>query len=89
MYQLIGTISDEKVPGLESMLSYMNENFYSKDEPAINEDHYHITKKQNNEETPNIYNTYKTNTYNIKNNRYTDEHHYNKKHNVKMILQIT
>ena len=45
MYQLIGIISDEKVPGLESILNYMNDSFFSKDEPAINEHHYHITKK--------------------------------------------
>ena len=45
MYQLIGIINDEKVPGSESMLNYMNENGFSKGEPAINEHHYHITKK--------------------------------------------
>ena len=43
MYQFIGPINDEKVAGLES-LNYMNENFFSKDEPAINEHHYHILK---------------------------------------------
>ena len=32
-----------------------------------------ITKKQYNEETHSIYNIDKTKTYNIKNNRYTDE----------------
>ena len=35
----------------------MNGNFFSKDEPAINEHHYRITKKQYNEEANNIYNT--------------------------------
>ena len=45
MYQFTGDINDEKVAGLESLLNYMNENFFSKDEPAINEHHYHITKK--------------------------------------------
>ena len=55
MYQLIGIINDEKV-GLESLLYYMNENFFSKDGPAINEHRNHITKKQYNEETRNIYN---------------------------------
>ena len=45
MYQLIGIINDEKVPGLENILNYMNENSFGKDEPAINEHHYHITKK--------------------------------------------
>ena len=52
-------------------------NFFSKDDPAINEHHYRITEKQY-EETPNIYNTDKTKTYNIKSNRYTDKHYYNK-----------
>ena len=27
MYQLIGIINDERIPGLESMLNYMNGNF--------------------------------------------------------------
>ena len=45
MYQLIGIINDEQVGGLESLLNYMNENLFSKDDPAINEHHYHITKK--------------------------------------------
>ena len=44
MYQFIGSINDTKIPGLESILNYMNENFYSKDEPAINERRYHIIK---------------------------------------------
>ena len=58
MYQFIGVINHEKVPGLESILKYMNESFLSKDDPAINEHHYHITqrKQQYNEETHNIYN---------------------------------
>ena len=46
MYQFIGDINDTKVGGLESLLNYMNENFFTKDDPAINEHHYHITKKQ-------------------------------------------
>ena len=33
---------------------------------------------QYNEETHNIYDVVKTKTYNIENNRYTDEHYYNK-----------
>ena len=45
MYQFIGDINDTKAGGLESLLNYMNENFFSKDDPAINEHHYHITKK--------------------------------------------
>ena len=70
MYQFIGDINDTKVAGLESLLNYMNENFFSKDEPAINEHHYHITKKQYNEETNNIYNIDKSKPFNIKNNRF-------------------
>ena len=44
MYQCIGETSDTKIGGLESLLNYMNENFFSKDDPAINEHHYHLTK---------------------------------------------
>ena len=44
MYQFIGDINDEKVAGLESLLNYLNGNFFAKDDPAINEHHYHITK---------------------------------------------
>ena len=78
MYQFIDDINDDKTGGLESLLNYMNENFFSKDDPAINEHHYHITKKQYNEETHNMYNVDKSKSFNIKNNRYTDEHYYNK-----------
>ena len=46
MSQLIGGINDEKVGGLEPLLNYMNGNCFTKDDPAINEHHYHITKKQ-------------------------------------------
>ena len=67
MYQFIGDINDTKVGGLESLLNYMNDNFFSKDDPAINEHHYHITKKQYNEETNNIYNIDKSKTFNTKN----------------------
>ena len=63
MYQLIGIINDEKVLGLVSILNYMNESFFSKDDPVINEHRYHITKKQYNEETQNIHNIDKTKTY--------------------------
>ena len=45
MYQLIGIINDEKAGGLESFLNYMNESLSSKDDPAINEHNYNITKK--------------------------------------------
>ena len=70
MYQFIGDINDEKVGGLESLLNYMNENFFTKDDPAINGHHYHITKKQYNEETNNIHNIDKNKTVNIKSNRF-------------------
>ena len=79
MYQFIGDINDTKVGGLESLLNYMNDNFFSKDDPAINEHHYHITKKQYNEETHNIYNIDKSKTFNIKNNRFLNEQYFNKK----------
>ena len=45
MYQLTGTINDEDVGGLEPLLTYMSENDFSKDDPAINEHHYNITKQ--------------------------------------------
>ena len=83
MYQPIGIISDEKVPGLASISTYMNKHFsFSKDDPAINEHHYHITKTQYNEETHNIYNTDKKKTCNIKNDRYTYDQYYNKTQHV-------
>ena len=40
----------------------MNDNFPSKDEPVINEHHYHITKQQYNEKANDIYNIDKENT---------------------------
>ena len=48
----------------------MDENFFSKDEPAVNEHHYHITKKQYGEETNKIYTIDKSSTFNIKDNRF-------------------
>ena len=82
MYQFIGDINDSKIGGLESLLNYMNENFYSKDNPLINEHNYHITKKQYNEETHNIYNIDKSKTFNIKNNRFLNEQYFHKKQNI-------
>ena len=82
MYQFIGVINDEKVHGLESILSYMNETSFCKDDPAMNEHRYRVTKQLYNEEAHNIYNIDKTKTYNITNNRCTDEHDYNKKQKV-------
>ena len=35
MYQFTGPINGTKVGGLESLLNYMNDNFFSKDDPAI------------------------------------------------------
>ena len=70
MYQFIGDINDTKVGGLESLLNYMTENFFNKDDPAINEHHYHLTKKQYNEETNNIYNIDKSKTFNTKNDKF-------------------
>ena len=45
MYQFTGDIDDTKIPGLGSILNYLNENFYSKTDPAVNENYYNITKK--------------------------------------------
>ena len=86
MYQLIGDINDTKVGGLESLLNYMTENFFTKVDPAINEHHYHTTKKPHNEETNNIYNTDKSKTFNIKNHRLLIEQYFNKKQNVNNII---
>ena len=36
LYQLTGIIDDTKVAGLESLSNYINENFSSKDAPAVN-----------------------------------------------------
>ena len=83
LYQFISIINDGTVGGLESILNHMTKNFFSKDDPATNEHHYRMTKKRYNEETHNIYNADKTKTYNIKNNRYTDEHYYNKPQHAK------
>ena len=66
VYQGIGIINDEQVGVLGSVFNYMNEMSFSKDDPAINEHRYHISKKeQYNEEAHNIYNTDKSKTYNI------------------------
>ena len=34
----------KQVGGLESLLSYMNEHFFNKDDPVIHEHNSHITK---------------------------------------------
>ena len=82
MYQVIGPTNDEKVAGLGSLLNYMNENLFTKDDPAINEHHYRITKKQFNEEANNIYNIDKSKTFNIKNNIFLNEQYSLKKQNI-------
>ena len=72
-------INDTRVGGLESLLNYMNENLFTKDDPAINEHHYHITKKQYSEETTNIYNIDKSKPFNIKNKLFLNEQYFHKK----------
>ena len=44
MYQFVGDINDTGVGGSASFLNYMNENVFSKDDPAINGHHYHIIR---------------------------------------------
>ena len=56
----------------------MNENFFSKDEPAVNEHNYHIIKKQYIEETNNIYNIDKSKYYKTNNHNFNDTQFYNK-----------
>ena len=43
MYQFLGDINDTKVAGLESILNYINDNFFSKADPAVNEHYYNTT----------------------------------------------
>ena len=76
MYQFIGDINDTKVGGLESLLNYMSEEFFNKDEPAVNEHHCHITTKQYNQEftTHNIYNVDKSKSYKANNHNFSDTH---------------
>ena len=89
-YQLTGIIDNTKVAGLESLLNYINENYFSKDEPAVNEHHFNITRKQHNQyfTTNNLYKVDKRKTYNINNHRYIDNNHYNKNNIKPIILQI-
>ena len=79
MYQFIGDINDTKVGGLESLLSY--DNCFSKDEPAVNEHHYHFTIKQYNQDvtTHSIYNDDKSKFYKTSNRNLNNNSHYNKK----------
>ena len=89
MYQFIGDINGTKVAGLASLLNYMSENFFTKDDPAIDEHHYHITRKQYNEETNNIYNIDKSKTFNIKNNRFVNEQYFHTNKTYITVLLIT
>ena len=36
MYQFVGDINGNRVPGLESILNYIDNNFYTTDDSAIN-----------------------------------------------------
>ena len=82
MCQFIGDINDTKVGGLESLLNYMNENSFNKDEPAINEHHYHITKKQYSEAAHHICKIDKIKIFNINNTTFLTEQYFYKKHNI-------
>ena len=45
MYQVLGDINDTKVAGLEPILNYISDNFFSKADPAVNEHYYNTIKK--------------------------------------------
>ena len=45
MCQFAGDMNYSKVGGLGSLINFMNEHFFNKDDPAVNEHHYHITQK--------------------------------------------
>ena len=45
--QSIVDINDKRAPGSEPILNYINENFFSKAEPAVNGHSYYITKTFN------------------------------------------
>ena len=77
MYQFLGAINDTKVAGLESILNYINDILFSKADPAVN-GHYYNTTKNNIMKTYIIFIISISNSYNIKNHRYTDEHYYGK-----------
>ena len=47
LYQFVGDMHDKRVPGLESILQYINENCFSKADPAVNGHSYYITKALN------------------------------------------
>ena len=78
MYQFIVDINGTKVAGLEPLLNCMSENFLSKNEPAVNEHHCHITKQQYNEDIHDIYNIDKSKSYKLNKHNFNDTHYYNK-----------
>ena len=92
MYQYTEDINDTKVGGSESLLNYMNENCFSKDEPAVNEHHYHITRKQYNQDftTPSMYHVDNNKSYKTNNHRCNDINFYNqrKKYNNKQFNEL-
>ena len=59
----------------------MNENFFSKGDPAINEHHYHITRQQYNQDftTHNTYKVDKSKSYKTNNRNFNDNNFYAKK----------
>ena len=76
MCQFIGEIYDTKVGGLESLLNYVNDNSFNKDNPSVNEHHYHITRKQYNQyfTTHSIHNVVKNKSYKTNNHNSNDIH---------------
>ena len=58
-------------------MNYINDNFFSKAGPAVNEHYYNTTNKQYDADIQNIYHIDKSKSYNIKNHRYTGDHYYN------------
>ena len=67
MYQFIVDINDERAPGLESILNYINENFFNKTDPAVNGHSYYITKTFNTQYHEEHYNKHQYLTNNINN----------------------
>ena len=45
MYQFVGDINGNKALGLESILNCINDNFHTKDDPAINQRNYNTEKE--------------------------------------------
>ena len=75
LYQFIWDINDKRVPGLESILNYIDENFFNKADPAVNEHSYYINKTfttQYNEE--HYYNKQQYITNNVNNHIITNRY---------------